>query len=304
MIILGSQSIFAQVDVDRERREQDPERVNGEIATSSEITLENATILDTVTATSTEEDATDISDTESTETSQPTENSPSIEEKVIEEKALREEPRRLPKAKLLDRLAVEKSFAKEFDKSHSPVLSYIDVGFSEDESEGSDLASEEIFDIKIYFHVFNPSQQKARLTLNTGIKRGILHDIKIEGATGYRWENDELVIAYIPLLSKGSAIVSLTALPLHSTESLDVTVTPVLKDKSGSVLSSAPSEKASIKPKSTEALSKLSRGAIKKIITEEKEESQTEQATSTIQITPPDTASSSSTSTPEAPPGN
>ncbi len=157
------------------------------------------------------------------------------------------------KPEFLDRSAVEKELAKEFAKSKSAIVTNIDTGFS-DSGNVSNKTSSQISDIKIYFHVYNPLRERALLTLNTGIRKGLLTYIRVEGSTGYKWEDDELVIAYIPLPAGSSGLVTLTATPLISGKSLKIQVTPVLKNEGGPIISIGTAETAFVRAKSPSLL--------------------------------------------------
>ncbi len=157
------------------------------------------------------------------------------------------------KPEFLNRSAVENKFISEFAESKLAVLSDIDTGFS-DSGSVPDKTSSQVSDIKIYFHVYNPLRERALLTLNTGIRKGLLSYIRIEGATGYRWEADELVIAYVPLPAGSSGLVTLTATPLISGEPLKIQVNLVLKNEGNATVAVGAVETAFVRAKSPDVL--------------------------------------------------
>ena len=97
-------------------------------------------------------------------------------------------------------------------------------------------------------------RERALLTLNTGIHKAQLSYIRIEGATGYRWEDEELVIAYIPLTAGSSGLVTLTATPLISGEPLKIQVNPVLKNEGNATVAVGKVETAFVRAKSPNVL--------------------------------------------------
>ena len=96
-----------------------------------------------------------------------------------------------------------------------------------------DSISEVTFDLS----VSNPTDKAlSLLTIPTGIKQGTLNYIRVTGATGYEWQNGELVIEYVSLPPHGSAIVTVTGLPLISTDDVVIDIAPKVKDKDGVVI--------------------------------------------------------------------
>lgn len=138
--------------------------------------------------------------------------------------------------RLLNKIDAEEKLIQKFQETKESVVAFIDTGFIR-KSDNQTPISDRISDIKIYFYIKNNSDQRERLTVNTGIKRGTLKNIRIEEATGYRWENDELVIAYIPLEAESASVVSLTAIPTVTHKPVEISVNPTLKNRNGEVVS-------------------------------------------------------------------
>ncbi len=98
-------------------------------------------------------------------------------------------------------------------------------------------SSDLISDVAFYFSVSNPTRNPlSLLTIPTGIKQGTLHYIRIEGATGYTWENGELVIAYVSLPPGGSTIVTVTGLPLISEHPITLDIAPKIRLSDGQII--------------------------------------------------------------------
>ena len=147
---------------------------------------------------------------------------------------------------LLTKQTVEEKLLQKAERSNTNMDSYIDTGFSR-KSDNQSYTADRISDIKIHFYVHNDSNDRELVTINTGIKKGLLKYIRLEGATGYRWENDELVIAYIPLSPQGSAVVTLTAMPLISNEAVQIQTTPKVINENGQVVSQGAAESKSVR---------------------------------------------------------
>ncbi|QQR65360.1 hypothetical protein IPH92_02140 [Candidatus Kaiserbacteria bacterium] len=167
----------------------------------------------------------------------------------------------------LNKQEVEKIFLDESSESKSEVLSYIDMGFSRN-GDTEESVPNQISDIKIYFYVSNNSQRFDRFTINTGIQKGTLNYIRIEGATGYKWENDELVIAYVPLSAGDSTVVTVTALPLISEKPLEIKVSPVVKNREGSVMNTGSIKNKTIYPTSSSNFKEINTRRLKQNISD------------------------------------
>ena len=158
---------------------------------------------------------------------------------------------------LLAKQKVEEKLLQKAERSNASVASYIDTGFSR-KSDILSFESDRISDIKIYFYVHNDSDNKERLTVNTGIKKGTLKYIRLKGATGYRWEDDELVIAYVPLAAQKSTTVTLTAIPLISHKPVPIQVKPVIRNKKGNVVGRGNSEDKTMQLKPSVDINRIS----------------------------------------------
>lgn len=183
----------------------------------------------------------------------------SVGQEMVKETASPTGSQFIVKSNLLDNKEIERVLFQEYTESKTHILSYIDTGFSE-EVDAVGGVSDEISDINIHFYVTNPFLEDMRMTLNTGIKKGVLTDIHINGATGYRWDDNELVIAYIPLQPQGSTLVTLTAMPIISNKKIDIEISPVLKNKFGDVISTGSVESRSILPKTKTSTARFLKG--------------------------------------------
>ena len=151
--------------------------------------------------------------------------------------------------KLLERSEIEEFFlAKHPDKTS--IHSFIDSG----EVGDINALSNEVFDIKIHFFVSSTLPASNRLTLRTGIAEGLLTYLRLEGATGYYWDNGELVIAYVSIPEGGSEIVTLTALPVISGKKTKISTAPVLLDKEGNEIAKGSPESVTLRSKDASIL--------------------------------------------------
>jgi hypothetical protein len=158
--------------------------------------------------------------------------------------------------KLLAKETVVEMLYIESKNSKNSVLSYIDTGFSR-KSETESYTADRISDIKLYYYVTNNSDVRDRMTINTGIQKDVLKYLRVEGATGYRWENNELVIAYVPLAAGKSSLVTITAIPTISHEPISIETAPVLKDRSGQLIQQGVRESKTVQLESSVDLQRL-----------------------------------------------
>ncbi len=194
---------------------------------------------------------------------------------------------------------VEKMFVGKNIGKGPAVVSHVDTGFVNDED-----AANTISDVKIYFYVTNGSAQNNRLTLYTGIRKGTLSYLRIEGATGYRWEDGELVVAYISLPPNGATIVTITALPFLSNEALNLNLAPVLKNKAGSVIARGAAESKTLMGKSAGLVDTLRKNgpkqSVDQLVQKETLSADGESTTTTPTTTPEAVDESSFATTSEA----
>ena len=245
LLLFFGKSIFAFAAVDRDRAERtdtaNQDTINVSATTSIDSTSSDPLLTNSITTT----DASSSSTTDNN-VALPLETGADLTgaaTSTAETVAMPE------KAKLQDSDDVVKAFLK---KSHEglSVESYVDTGFSDDESASTSTTAD-ISDIKIYFYITNDSQQRSLLTLNTGIRKESVNYLRIKGATGYRWENDELVLGDISLPPNGVSMVTITGRPLISDKKQQFDITPIFKDENGSVIASGTLNSKSVKPKST-----------------------------------------------------
>ncbi len=129
----------------------------------------------------------------------------------------------------------------------------------------SDPASTDLIsDVTFYFHVSNPTNDKlSLLTIPTGIREGTLNYIRIEGATGYKWRDGQLVIAYVSLPPGGSATVSVTGLPLISVEPVTIVISPTVRSEDGVLLAKNVSSHHIIAGKRPDIVANFHMGTVK-----------------------------------------
>jgi|SRR3989338_2153075 len=251
-IVITSLSLFFQKSIsalaaeDRgERATSTPETLIPDIqdpaSTSTEPIIQDPSIPDPETSTTTVSTDTELGDHEHPFI-------PDTQTEPTETLATTTTPVADGKPKLLDRDSVEKILFQKH-KEGTSVESYIDTG----EESNIDASSNFISDIRIYFLV-STEQAQNRLTLHTGIQDESVNFVRVEGATGYKWENGELVIAYISLPENGSTMVTVTVLPLISERKVKITVAPELEDKSGNVIAKGTAESKYVRAKLLSAI--------------------------------------------------
>ena len=130
-----------------------------------------------------------------------------------------------------------RSFASRDDHHGINVQVLRDQDLNSSDTSSPDSISEMSF--KIYI-ANNTKKNMPLMKIRTGIKEGTLNYIRVEGATGYTFENSELVLAYVSLRPGESTIVTVTGIPLISADDISFDITPTVRDRSGTSVGTAP----------------------------------------------------------------
>jgi hypothetical protein len=132
-------------------------------------------------------------------------------------------------------------FAKQINSQISQIGISVSSVFADDLDPTVSTSPDSIGDIQFYIRITNATANNVPLlSIPTGIREGTLNYVRVEGATGYRWINGELVLQYVSLLPDASTVVTVTGLPLISSDSVQIALSPSIRNQDGTVLAQAP----------------------------------------------------------------
>ena len=131
---------------------------------------------------------------------------------------------------LVDWSSIHEKRDRYFEDRTGEVGVQVDGVFADDIDPQAALVSNSIDEVQIYFKVSNSTDQHLTLlSIPTEIQQGTLTNIRVEGATGYSWIHGELVIQYVSLLPNTSIIVTVTGLPVVSSDAVTLSLSPEIR---------------------------------------------------------------------------
>ena len=109
--------------------------------------------------------------------------------------------------------------------------------FADEVDPSVSTSPDSIDEIEIYIQVTNTSAQNMpQLSVPTGIRKGTLTYVRVEGVTGYEWIDGELVLQYVSLAPGASVVLSVTGLPVISPDPVSISLQPAVLDQSSRLL--------------------------------------------------------------------